>query len=326
MNKLVSVIIPIYNVDKFLFDSIDSVCKQSYKSLEIILVNDGSTDNSPQICDELAKNDERIIVLHKENGGLSSARNAGINIAKGDYIFFLDGDDFIEKETIKILVDRINSNMKIGIVSAPCFLSYKDGKCNIFRDEWNIRSIRIINYESLFLKSLLQEICFSACCKLYKKKLFENLRFREGKRNEDTLFMFDISHVMEDMQLNMLEIPNKLYYYRVNQGSITRDISHPLQFYYVENLQLLITESKKETLTKILKTIFYKELISLKIISLKKSNEIKSNILQQSNQIFKNVSMLDLIKNSKCINIIKYLILKYIPFVYLLKFKVAKKK
>ena len=95
MNDIkISIVIPVYNVEKYLQECVDSVVKQSYKNIEIILVDDGSKDNSPKLCDELAKTDDRIKVIHKENGGLSSARNAGMKVITGDYFVFLDSDDY----------------------------------------------------------------------------------------------------------------------------------------------------------------------------------------------------------------------------------------
>lgn len=100
MKKRVSVIIPVYNVEKFILKTVESVMNQDYKDVEIILVNDGSPDNSAQIIDELAKRDSRIICIHKENGGVSSARNAGLKIATGEYVTFIDGDDWVEPNYI----------------------------------------------------------------------------------------------------------------------------------------------------------------------------------------------------------------------------------
>ena len=96
MNNLISVIIPVYNVEQYLSKCLDSVVNQTYKNLEVILVDDGSTDNSGKICDEFALKDNRIIVIHKSNGGLSSARNEGLKFAKGQYVGFVDSDDYIE--------------------------------------------------------------------------------------------------------------------------------------------------------------------------------------------------------------------------------------
>ena len=109
-NDLISVIIPIYNVEKFLSFCIDSIVNQTYKNLEIILVDDGSTDNSGKICDEYALKDNRIKVMHKQNGGVSSARNVGLNIAKGKYIGFVDSDDYVENDMFEILHNLIIKN------------------------------------------------------------------------------------------------------------------------------------------------------------------------------------------------------------------------
>lgn len=103
MDDLISVIIPIYNVEKYLDKCIETVINQTYSNLEIILVDDGSTDLSGKKCDEWKKKDKRIIVVHKENGGLSSARNAGIDIATGKYISFIDSDDFVESQIFEVL-------------------------------------------------------------------------------------------------------------------------------------------------------------------------------------------------------------------------------
>ena len=107
MNKLISVIIPIFNVEKFLTACIDSVLNQTYENIEIILIDDGSTDTCPQICDKYEKKDSRVTVIHKENGGISSARNAGLDASHGEYIYFLDGDDYIDKYSFEILMKPI---------------------------------------------------------------------------------------------------------------------------------------------------------------------------------------------------------------------------
>ena len=103
MNDLITIVVPIYNVEPYLKKSVSSIINQTYKNLEIILVNDGSTDNCAKICDEYSKIDSRIKVIHKENGGLSDARNAGINIATGKYISFVDADDYITNDYIEYM-------------------------------------------------------------------------------------------------------------------------------------------------------------------------------------------------------------------------------
>ena len=107
MDEKISVIVPVYNVEQYLERCVDSIINQTYKNLEIILVNDGSTDNSGKLCDELAKRDDRIRVIHKGNGGLSDARNAGIEEAESDLIGFIDSDDYIDEDMYELLIDNL---------------------------------------------------------------------------------------------------------------------------------------------------------------------------------------------------------------------------
>ena len=112
MEDLISVVVPIYNVENYIKKCVDSILSQTYKNLEIILVDDGSPDNCPQICDEYAQKDNRIKVIHKENGGLSDARNAGIDISKGKFITFIDSDDYIEKDYVEVLYNSIKESIR----------------------------------------------------------------------------------------------------------------------------------------------------------------------------------------------------------------------
>ena len=110
MKKAVSVIVPVYNVEKFIFKTVNSILNQDYKNIKIILVDDGSPDISAKIIDELAKKDNRIVWVHKENGGVSSARNAGLKIATGEYVIFIDGDDWVEPNYVSYLLNLVEKN------------------------------------------------------------------------------------------------------------------------------------------------------------------------------------------------------------------------
>lgn len=319
-SPLISIIIPIYNVEQYIYDAINSIINQTYKRLEIILVDDGSTDNSSKLCDKIAKTDERIIVIHKNNGGLSSARNIGLNKTNGDYIYFLDGDDFVENNTIELLYKKIANKSNIGIVSAPCFYSYNKGNTCIFNERWNIQTERIISYDEFCIATLQQTSCHSACSKLYRKELFKNIRFREGKKNEDTLFMFDLSSVMQEYKYNMLEVPAKLYYYRVNNDSISRNTRCPIQIDIVENLNTLIKENKNLQIQKVLKRLFYNELLSfmsMLLINKQMKENIQYNDLKRFEKIVGNVRILDVLKFSSIKNVIRYILFKYIPSIYI---------
>lgn len=181
MENLISIIIPIYNKEKYLKRCIESVINQTYRNLEIILVNDGSTDNSIRICQEYEKKDKRIKIIDKENGGLSDARNKGLEIATGDYLGFVDGDDYIENDMYEILYNLCKKNdADISLVS---FNNVIKGKIIA---KYNTDKIKVYNRVE-GLKELLigENIRNYICNRLYKKELFKNLYFDVGKAFED---------------------------------------------------------------------------------------------------------------------------------------------
>lgn len=178
VTPLVSVIVPIYNVEQYLGRCIDSILKQKYEKLEIILVDDGSPDNCGTICDSYALADNRIKVIHKNNGGLSSARNAGIEVSTGNYIGFIDSDDWIEPDMYDVLVRNIlqedadvsDVNMKSVVNEAP-FLNQNE-------------TIKVFRNNDILVDYFLSDRS-SVCRKLYSRKVIGDIRFPEGKTNED---------------------------------------------------------------------------------------------------------------------------------------------
>ena len=135
MKKIVSIIVPVYNVEKFIFKTVNSILNQDYKNIEIILVDDGSPDNSARIIDELAKKDNRIVCVHKENGGVSSARNAGLKIATGEYVTFIDGDDWVEPNYVSYLLNLVASDREYVVSDEKAIEWIYLG--NIFVAVWN---------------------------------------------------------------------------------------------------------------------------------------------------------------------------------------------
>ena len=183
-NPLISVIVPVYNVEKYLKKCIQSIINQTYKNLEIILVDDGSSDNSGKICDEFAQKDNRIKVIHKTNGGLSDARNAGLDVMSGEWVSFVDSDDFVSPyyiENLHYLVNKYDVDMAI-----TSFVRF-------FNENTKLSSNKISNQEVLIhnpdeaIKNMLygKYYSVSACFKIYKKDLFYNNRFTKGKIYED---------------------------------------------------------------------------------------------------------------------------------------------
>ena len=312
---LISVIVPVYNVEKYLIEAVDSVCKQSYKNLEIILVDDGSKDKSGDICNNLALQDSRIIVYHKDNGGLSSARNYGMDFANGEYIYFLDSDDFIQEETISKLFEGFLRNNNIGIVSSPCIYRYCKGKCSIFRKDWAIKEERIIKHNNFCLATLNQYSCHTAWNKLYKKEIIENTRFREGKKNEDTLFMFDLSSVLEEKKMDMLEIPFFSYYYRENEGSITMNTQKPFYIDIIDNLILLKNEASNKEIRNAVIGLYYRELVKftmyLFFLENKQGEEYRKKYFQQYYNALYETNMKEVLCTTDITTTTKYFMMKY---------------
>lgn len=188
--ELISVIVPIYNVEKYIRKCIDSIIKQEYKNLEIILVDDGSPDKCGEICDEYAKIDERIKVVHKANGGLSDARNVGIKCSNGEYIGFVDSDDYIEKDMYKVLFfNMLQHNADISICKYRKIYENKKSKKIIYD---NI-DVKVFDGEEKIKELLLgKNISDHAMNKLYKKNVFNNVEFRKGYKFEDIDIMYKL--------------------------------------------------------------------------------------------------------------------------------------
>lgn len=219
MNKLISVIIPVYNVKNYLERCVNSILSQSYKKLEIILVDDGSTDGSGKLCDEIAKKDLRIVVLHKNNGGLSEARNYGIERAKGEYISFVDSDDWIAPTMIE---DLYNSILKYGVKLAICETTYAYECYNYSpRTTGDAFLLDKLSAYKLLLKN--RRFRTNAWNKLYLADIWSKLRFPKGKKYEDVYIM----HEVYDMCDNIAYVDKALYYYFQRSDSIVHvpDIS-----------------------------------------------------------------------------------------------------
>lgn len=213
MEKLISVVLPIYNVEKYLEKCMESVLNQTYKNLEIILVDDGSKDNCPKICDDYAKKDARVKVVHKENGGLSDARNAGIRVANGEYITFIDSDDYVDKDYVEFLYNNIEKN-NADIAIGSHRVLYDSGKI-----------IEKATHENSVLepKKVLERILYddgidvSAWGKLYKISLFEDIKFPKGRLFEDSA----TTYILVDKAKIITVNSESKYNYIVRENSIT---------------------------------------------------------------------------------------------------------
>lgn len=204
--ELVSIIIPVYKVEKYLARCLESVLNQDYHNLEIILVDDGSPDNSPAICDEYAQKDNRVKVIHKCNGGQSSARNAGMEIATGEYVNFLDSDDWIEPDTISYALSVIRK-YNVDAVQYECLqVTSISEHAHSIKEKVDVLQGDIILED--YMKTVLQTGSYSIICCFVKKKNIENLKFREGKNSEDLDFKFNLLS-----RCKSIAISNQIKYY-----------------------------------------------------------------------------------------------------------------
>lgn len=213
LNRKVSVIVPVYNVEKYLRKCIESILSQTYSNIELLLIDDGSKDSSGQICDEFASKDTRVKVIHKQNGGVSSARNLGIEKATGDYIGFVDSDDFISPEMYRVLVEMIEET-QVDIAICGYLKEVSPGEYKRYWEE----DVECILSQQEQLNNLLTNRFYScSCCdKLFRKELITALRFDEKiKQYEDMLFMFQAMKKSEKAAY----ISEPYYYYRTNMGS-----------------------------------------------------------------------------------------------------------
>ena len=179
---LISIIVPVYKVEKYIHRCVDSVINQTYKNIEIILVDDGSPDNCGRICDEYAAKDSRIKVIHKPNGGLSDARNCGIEAADGEWLMFIDSDDWIESNMAETLLNiAINNNVRMAVCGVVLFDDEKEYVPEYLKVEEGFFSA-----EEIFKKNI--PTCFVvACNKIMHKSLFEFFRFEKGRIHEDEI-------------------------------------------------------------------------------------------------------------------------------------------
>lgn len=251
-SELISIVVPIYKVEQYLARCIESLINQSYKNLEIILVDDGSPDGCGAICEKYKEKDSRIRVLHKENGGLSDARNAGLEIAKGRRIAFIDSDDFIHPEMIEILYDEMSKN-NAGI--SLCQFQMGPDVSTVEWDEKADESI-VITDDSQRLQYFLGESTMPtftvAWNKLYDISLFESIRYPKGKIHEDEFTTYKLFELTD----RVVYVRRKLYYYVQREGSIMSNGFNPKSLHrldaYAERLRYYREANKYDWFEKVL--------------------------------------------------------------------------
>lgn len=240
--RLISVIVAAYNVEEYLNRCIQSIVSQTYPYLEIILVNDGSTDRTGSICDDWAKKDNRIIVIHKKNGGVSDARNTGVRRARGKWMGFVDGDDYISATMYEHLYQYRTEN---GLTVCG-FLIEKNGR--MLQCPGIDKTLQPLEAVDLYLSNEFRSLSQGVFTywgsypwnKLYDRCLFNNISYPKGKKYEDACIIFELIHQAETIRF----IPNCEYTYVQNADSITHDVSN------IENDMLSARLKQKEQLFK----------------------------------------------------------------------------
>ncbi len=287
-NDLISIIVPVFKTEKYINRCIDSILAQSYDNFEIILVDDGSPDECPSICDELSKKNNKVRTIHKINGGLSSARNAGIDAAQGSYISFIDSDDFIDEDMLLRLYETIiEYNADVAMVK---YTEVYDSKVQRNLDRKEAIVFHNNDVETAFLRLRIESVCVG----LYSRNAIGDIRFIEGKTHEDIPFNFAVFKKINTFAY----LPERRYYYFYNSLSISNGVLNSNMFNLIQ-FRMEICEYYKETnleLFKLAEVLYARAAMALltrmavygtsKEINTKESKKNLINILKQRRKTF----------------------------------------
>lgn len=248
-NPLISIIVPCYKVEKYLHKCIDSIICQTYSNLEIILVDDGSPDNSGKICDEYAKRDNRIKVIHKKNGGLSDARNTAIDIATGEYILFIDSDDYVSFNHVEHLYEVISKyNSDIAIEDLTPFYEGTEPDTSYNEKKKDL----VFNSNDALIKMFYQkDFDTCACSKLYNKKLFESIRYPKGWLYEDLSTTYRLIQRCNKVAFSYF----KDYYYLLRCNSIEGSPFNPKKYESCMNIITQLERDRKDMSSEVQKAL-----------------------------------------------------------------------
>lgn len=312
---IISVIIPVYNIETYLVSCLDSVLNQTYKELEVILVDDGSTDSSGNICDEYAQKDSRVIVFHKQNGGVSSARNLGIIKATGEYVSFIDGDDIIAPEMYELLYKNMKS-YSADISSCGIAQRQIDGNLTTFADS----SLKVFDKHELikgfFDNAIIKETMYGPCHKLFKTHFLKQYTFNENYAiGEDLLFMFECIENSSKIVLDN----RPMYFYLKRPGSATTSLFSEKRLHYIFVADILLKRCEENYPFAYISALKWSYVHKLTI--LRKLNRYRS--IRKKYIDFYNKNILFIRENQNKVwsylslrRKFDFYLLKYVPFIY----------
>ncbi len=313
----ISIVVPVYNIADYLHYAIDSLLKQTYQNFEVILVNDGSTDDSPRLCEDYAREYENIHVFHKENGGLSDARNFGVTKANSDWIFFLDPDDYLEEYTLELIV-KIHEEHHADLISTKVKTTSKYNAYTSYQlQESDYKGLAPIKKEEALEAMLDDKVAtVSACAKLYKKSILERVPFPVGKIYEDFYVVGEHLALADKIVISPLETYN---YYR-REGSIVRSTFTEKRYDFFKAVAKNEEVVKREYIQspELKQALQAKKLLGgFVVIGAKADSGLKD--FSKDKELLK-VEMSELLKNSKLSwkVKIKYLIFVLSPKLYLM--------
>lgn len=238
-NPLISIIVPMYNVEQYLFRCVDSLIHQTYKKLEIILVNDGSSDRSGSLAEDFAKKDNRIKVIHQQNKGQGAARNRGIMEAKGEYISFIDSDDWVTPDMIEYLYSLISKNNADYASIEMCITSNEIYE--VTQPKENVQLLSRNDMFRLFFRISSPDINYCTCDKLFRADIVKNIPFVVGKRFEDIDYCYKIIKAS-----NLAVVSNRIcYFYFVNIQGISNGALKPADYDLLEIWQNVVSDCHK---------------------------------------------------------------------------------
>lgn len=312
MNDKVSVIVPVYKVEQYLDKCVESIVNQTYKNLEIILVDDGSPDNCPSLCDAWSKKDCRIIVIHKENGGLASARNAGLDIATGNYISFIDSDDYIDKD---LYLDnlKIFKESDVDIVGFGINQIYEGKKNTIAMIDGLMSSEDAIKHLLLW-DGTVRSFAWN---KIYKKEIIGNIRFIDAlKFGEDTPFVFSVLCSSYKYYQNALPY----YFYLRRDNSLIGNEFNENKILTIKASQIIYNSCRmhnKKYIEFAECSIAFNCLVLIRSLYLTKKWRFKFyNSYLEIRQVMRSCSMVTIYKHFGLLKSLKFIVVRYAPFIY----------